>query len=297
MRFRILNRLFLSALLVTAIHATPAMADEDVQIQMIPVRDSIYMLTGQGGNIGISAGRDGILMIDDQYAPLSEKIKTAVASLESGEVKFVLNTHWHGDHTGGNVNFGETATLIAHTNVRKRLSTGQFMKIFKKNIPPAPEAAWPVITFEDAITIHFNGEEVSVMHFPEGHTDGDSVIYFTKSNVLHIGDHMFKDRFPFIDLDSGGSVDGYIQNVERMMDEINEDTLIIPGHGDLASKEDLKIFHAMLQQTSHIIRSKMDEGMSLGEIQSAGLGAKWDDWGKGFISETQWIDIIYEDYR
>ncbi len=193
------------------------------------------MLQGAGGNIGVSVGPDGILIVDDQYAPLADKIKAALKTLGEGKLKFVLNTHWHGDHTGGNAAFGPEAPVIAHENVRKRMATTQTNEFFKSTTPASPKEALPVITFGHSVSIHFNGEEIRAIHFPTGHTDGDSIIYFTTSNVIHMGDHFFTGRFPFVDLDSGGDVEGFTKNVGDVIAKLPAGVKIIPGHGPLST--------------------------------------------------------------
>src|SRR5688572_29298555 len=214
-------------MILTAMVAKAQRNFDDVQIKVERVAGNIYMLVGAGGNIGVSIGDDGILIVDDQYAPLAPKIKEALKGISDKPVKFVLNTHYHGDHTGGNEAFGETAPVIAHTNVRKRMAEG----VPARNIAPSSKGALPVITFDDRLAIHINGEDIRAIHCPGGHTDGDSVIYFTQSKVVHMGDDYFNGRFPFIDLQSGGSVKGLIRNVEKVLSDIPADTKVIPGHG------------------------------------------------------------------
>ena len=266
----------------------------EVQIKSKHLQGQVYFLEGAGGNIGASVGPDGILIVDDQFAPLSEKINAALQKLGAGPIKFVLNTHWHGDHTGGNRNFGQTATIIAHTNVRHRLSTKQFSGFLKKELPAHPKEAWPVITFDESVSIHFNGEEIEVIHFPSGHTDGDSVVFFTDSNVVHMGDHFFNGGFPFVDVSSGGDAEGYIRNVRSVLGRLNEDTVVVPGHGSVASKEDLAVFLRMLTETSQIVRQKIAAGKDLDTITQEGLLQEWTSWGTGFISEKKWINTLYE---
>lgn len=195
----------------------------------------------------------------------------------------MLNTHVHGDHTGGNAHFGRKADIIAHTNVRKRLSGN----------PATPKEALPVLTFDDSLSVHFNGEEIRVLHLPPGHTDGDSVIHFTKSGVVHTGDQFVNAPFPFIDLGSGGDVAGYIKNVETMLEKIPSDAKIIPGHGALATREDPKKFHRMLTETVSIVRKAITEGKTLKQVQAAGLPADYKDWGAGFINVNRWLQIMY----
>ena len=267
-----------------------------VELKATKIQGNIYMLEGvngfAGGNIGVSVGKDGILLIDDQFAPMSEKIRKALAELNSGDLRFVLNTHWHSDHTGGNVKFARDATIIAHTNVRKRvMEEGSTMF---GTVPPLPEEAWPVITFDDSLTIHFNDEPVKVLHHPNGHTDGDSVVYFPKSNVVHMGDLFFVGMFPFVDLDNGGNVLGYSRNIEAIIKQLPEDVQIIPGHGPLANKKDLQDYHEMLVATIEYVRKKILSGNSLTEIQEQGLPEEYQAWEKGFIDAETWIGFIYQ---
>ena len=281
--------------LALALAALPAAAQQQdfskVEMKMIPISGNIYMLQGAGGNIGVSAGSDGILIVDDQYAPLAEKIRVALRLINPGKLKFVLNTHFHGDHTGSNAAFGPEAPIIAQENVRKRLSSEQTVRGNK--VPPSPAEALPVITFADAVSVHFNGEEIKAIHFPHGHTDGDSVIFFTKSNVVHMGDDFFVGRFPFVDLDNGGSVQGLIQNVGKVIAEIPANAKVIPGHGALATVEDLKTYHNMLTVTTETVHMAMEAKKTMEQIQAEGLGEQWKDWGSGFIKADMWIATIH----
>ncbi len=264
----------------------------NVRIKTTHVAGNIYMLEGSGGNIGLSVGDDGVLLVDDQFAPLADKIKAAIGKLSKGKPKFVLNTHWHGDHTGGNVEFGRDAPIIAHTNVRTRLATGQ--KSRGRVIEPSPPEALPVITFDESLSIHFNGEEIRVIHFPHGHTDGDSVIFFGGSNVVHMGDDFFAGRFPFVDLASGGDVEGLSTNVAEVIAKLPADVKIIPGHGPLSSLVDLKAYHRMLVETTDVMRKRISAGKTLQQIKAEGLPDKWQSWGTGFISTDRWIETIYK---
>lgn len=251
------------------------------------VAGNVHMLTGAGGNIGVSAGDDGILFIDDQFAPLADKIRAAIAKIHPGELEFLINTHFHGDHTGSNASFGDEAHIVAHENVRVRLSRG------RGDGDTVPSAVLPVITFEDGMSIFFNGERVRITHLPAGHTDGDSYIYFEESKVAHLGDHFFKDRFPFVDVKNGGNAIGLMKNVEKLVETLPEGTKIIPGHGALADGDDLKRYLAMLQSTIDMVRAGKKSGQSLEEIQAAGFDAKYSDWGSGFINATRWAQIIF----
>ncbi len=262
-----------------------------VEIKVHKVAGNIYMLEGGGGNIGVSVGPDGILIVDDQYAPLADKIKAALKTLGEGKLKFILNTHWHGDHTGGNAVFGPDAPIIAHTNVRKRLAAG--LDLPGRKTPAAPKEALPVITFDHSLAVHFNGEDIRVIHVSPGHTDGDSVIYFPSANVVHMGDQFFVDRFPFVDLASGGDVEGYTKNVSDVLAKLPAGARIIPGHGPLATSEDLKRFHNMLVTTTDSVRKKIAEGKTLAQIQSEGLPEEWKTWGTGFIKQDRWLETIF----
>ncbi len=289
------NRSLLSAFIV-CLTATSIGAQQDfskVEVQATKVGGNVHMLQGAGGNIGVSVGSDGILIVDDQFAPLADKIKAALKTLGDGKLKFVLNTHWHGDHTGGNVVFGPEAPIIAHDNVRKRLATEQKSEFFKRTTPASPKEALPVITFGQSLSVHFNGEEIRVIHFPQGHTDGDSVIFFTNSNVVHMGDDFFAGRFPFVDLESGGSVEGLARNIGEIIAKLPADVKIIPGHGPISSLDDLRAYHRMLVQTVDIVRKKMAAGKFLAEIKSEGLPDEWKDWGTGFIKTDIWIETIH----
>ena len=257
----------------------------NVTIETVPVAGNISMLVGQGGNIGVSAGSDGILIIDDQFAPLADRIKAAIAALGSDTPEFVLNTHFHGDHTGGNGEFGGDSVIVAHENVRLRMAGGG-----------QPAVALPVVTYGDDVSLHFNGEEITLIHMPAGHTDTDSVVMFTESNVIHMGDHFFNGGFPFVDLDSGGTVQGFISNLEKALSWIQDDTAVIPGHGPLATKTDLLNFYNVVRDTAIAIRVMKSQRMSAEEIVAEGLGAEYESWGQGFINEERWIQTVYNSY-
>ena len=296
---RMLRR-FLSLGSVLAALAVSGQADaqrnwDEVVVEAHPVVGNIYMLTGSGGNIGVSVGDDGILIVDDQYAPLADKIKSALRGLHAGPLKFVLNTHFHGDHVGGNPIFGLEATIIAHANVRKRVSTPQRRGV--RTIPAMVEDGWPVITFDEEVSVHFNGEEIKLVHIPEGHTDNDSFIHFTGSDVVHMGDTFFNGRFPFVDLGSGGTVAGLIRNIGHVLTVIGPETRVIPGHGALGDRADLEAYHGMLVATTETVRAMMTEGKTLDEIKAAGLPDQWDGYASDFVPEARWIETVYNSYR
>jgi cyclase len=290
------KKFFILAGLAFCLGTNVANAQQDlskVEVKSTKVAGNVYELEGAGGNIGVSVGADGILIVDDQFAPLADKIKAALKTLGEGKLKFVLNTHWHGDHTGGNAVFGPDAPIIAHDNVRQRLATEQKSEFFKRTTPASPKEALPVITFGQSLSVHFNGEEIKVLHYPHGHTDGDSVIFFTGSNVVHMGDDFFAGRFPFVDLESGGSVEGLVRNVGEIIAKLPAGVKIIPGHGPISSADDLKLYHRMLVETTEIVHKKMAAGKTLDQIKAEGLPEEWKAWGSGFIKTDAWIETIH----
>ncbi len=291
-----MRKISLLAVIFLFLSAMQLMAQQDfskVEIKVQKVSGSVYMLIGSGGNIGASVGEDGIVVVDDEFLPLADKIEAALKGISDKPVKFILNTHWHGDHTGGNPHFGEKAPIIAQENVRKRLSEGGQTRFGK--VEPAPKAALPVITFEDNVTVHLNGEDIRAIHFPHGHTDGDSVIFFPKANVVHMGDDFFNGgMFPFIDLDSGGSVQGMIAGDEKVLAAVPDDVKIIPGHGPLATKDDLRKFITMLKETSAAVQAAINKGQTLDQMKKEKVLAQWDAWGKAFINTDVFTEVLYD---
>ena len=267
---------------------------QDVQVKTTKINGNVYMLQGSGGNVGALVGMDGILIVDDDYKAMSTKLAAALKELGSDKPRFVFNTHWHGDHTEGNEFFGKDSMIIAHVNVRKRLLDPPV--IFGQKTAPYAAFALPIVTYTESMTLNINGEEVRAVHFPNGHTDGDSVIFFKNANVVHLGDDFFAGRFPFVDLDSGGSVQGMINNVAALIRQIPSDAKLIPGHGPLATLDDLKTYHQTLVDTSNLIQAEMKKGKSVDEIKKAGLPEKYKEWGSGFIKTDSWIDIVYRSY-
>lgn len=267
---------------------------QDVTVKTIKVSGNIFMQQGRGGNIGVLVGPEGILMIDDDYRAVNEKLRAALKELGSESPKFIFNTHWHGDHTEGNQFFGKESIIIAHKNVRQRLS--QVNQLFGQKTTPYADLALPMVTYTDSMSIHFGGEEVRAVYYPSGHTDGDSVIFFVKSNVVHMGDDFFVGWFPFVDIENGGSVQGLIKNVGELIRQLPADVKIIPGHGPLASLDDLKQFQSMLIETTDLVQKGMREKKSLDEIKKAGLPEKYKSYGTGFIKTDTWIETIYKSY-
>ncbi len=283
-----------------ALASLPARAQGDdfskIEIKPTKVAGTIWLLEGAGGNIGVSAGPDGLLIVDDQFLPLADKIKAALKGISpDGKLAFVVNTHWHGDHTGGNRAFGKEATIIAQLNVRKRLATPQDRG--GRMSEASPKEALPVVTFEDGVTIWFNGEEIEVVHVPSGHTDGDAIVYFKGANVVHMGDQFFNGMFPFIDLNSGGDLAGYVKNVADTVARIPADAKIIPGHGGLATVEDLKTFHTMLAKTTDYVRAEIAKGMTLEQAKKAGLPDEWKSYASDFITVEKWVETVYTSLR
>ena len=267
---------------------------QEVIVKTQKLTDNVYLLQGRGGNIAALTGMEGILIVDDDYKAVSEKLRDALKDLGSPTPKLILNTHWHGDHTEGNFFFGKDATIVAHINVRKRLLDPP--EIFGTKTPPYPAYALPMVTYTDTMSLHLNGEDIRLVHFPNGHTDGDTVVFFTKANVVHLGDDFFVGRFPFVDVWSGGSVQGLINNIEALIGQIPANAKIIPGHGPLATIDDLKAFHQMLRETSKHVQDQMKSKKTLDEIKKAGFPEKYKTWGEGFIKPDQWAELIYRSY-
>jgi len=273
-----------------------AQADEEkLSVKVTPIKGKLHLLQGKGGNVLASVGEDGILIIDDDYAEYADALHQALQSLAGNEglPRYVINTHWHFDHVGTNGYWGERgAVIMAHANVYQRMSTRQEMKAFNRVVEPSPKPALPQITYGDSVLLHFNGDQLEVQHFANGHTDGDSAVFFVRENVVHMGDHYFKDRFPFVDIGSGGNVISYTANVAAILQRVDDSTIIVPGHGELASRADLERYHGMLTATTALVSAKLDQGMSVEEIAAQGLGDEWAGYGEGFIDTAAWISFI-----
>ena len=290
-----MNKSIIGLLATLAVGTAVAQDAPKVEFIMTQVAEGVYMLKGQGGNIGLSVGADGVFMIDDQYAPLTEGIRAEIAKITDRPVRFLINTHWHGDHTGGNESLGGTGTVIvAHENVRKRMSTDQVMAFFGREVPASPAGALPIITFDSAVTFHLNGEDIRAVHVVNAHTDGDAIIHFPASNVIHAGDVTFIGQYPFIDVDSGGSVNGVIGAVDAILALSDENTKIIPGHGPLSTAADLRPYRSMLVTMRDRIAAMIADGKTLEEVQAAKPSAEYDEaLGKGFINPDNFVKEIY----
>ncbi len=291
-----------SILCIAALAATPAAAqDQDfskVEIRVEKLAPGVAVLFGAGGNIGVSYGEDGNVIVDDQFAPLTDKIAAAVRTLDPDPVRFVVNTHWHGDHTGGNENFGKRgAVIVAHDNVRQRMSTQQVMRSFNTTIPPSPKDALPVVTFGNGMTLHLNGDTLHLLHARNAHTDGDSLVHWIKSDVLHMGDTFFEEvSFPFIDLGSGGSIDGLIAATNQGLELAGPNTRIIPGHGPMARRADLLAYRDMLIDVRGKVAAGMSAGRTLAQIQATRPAARYG-MPDGFIKPDQFVEAVYTSLR
>jgi glyoxylase-like metal-dependent hydrolase (beta-lactamase superfamily II) len=280
--------------------ATTTMNENEVTIRADHVAGSVYVITGRGGNIAISVGDDGVFMIDDQYAPLTPAIRAVIGRLTDQPIRFVLNTHWHSDHTGGNESLGETGSLIvAHDNVRKRMSTDQVMAFWGREIEAAPPGALPVVTFSEAVTFHFNDDTIHARHYPNAHTDGDAVVYFENSDVIHLGDIYWNGAYPFIDTGSGGSIRGMIGAIDAVLPRLSPGADVIAGHGKpTSSRVELKAYRDMLETVADRIQAGIDAGKSLEALQAEKPTAEWDEgWGGGFVDPETWVRMVYEDLK
>jgi glyoxylase-like metal-dependent hydrolase (beta-lactamase superfamily II) len=288
-----------AALLALALCTTTrARAQQDfskVEIKVTKVAGNVYLLEGMGGNIAAIIDPEGIAIVDDQYAPLAPKIKAALATLSPKPVKFIINTHWHGDHTGGNATFAETASILAHANVRKRLVSGG--DGLRGKIPPAEKAALPLVTFEEGLTLYWGDDEVKVLHLKPAHTDGDSAVFFTKANVVHLGDTFFSGKFPFVDYASGGTLKGELEMLEELLPKLPKDVKIIPGHGPVSSVDDVKEYLSMLRETIALVHAGKRAGKTAEQMKAGKIFAKWEAWGKGFINPDFYLDEVLAEMK
>jgi cyclase len=270
---------------------------DTVKIRPIKVDEHIYMLKGSGGNIGVLTGKDGVLMIDDQFAPLSQKIKDAIKSLDPGEIRFLINTHVHGDHSGGNENFKRMGvTVIAHERVRERMMKEHVNKETKE--PPRDKDAWPIVTLTDSVSLHLNDEDIDLLHFGNGHTDGDVIVHFKKANVFHTGDIFVRYGYPYIDASRGGGINGFIAYLDKLLPVMDEHSKVIPGHGELATKADVKLFRDKLTDIRDQVAAALKKGKKVEDIPALGITDKYDaEWGKGFLKGKDYILFIAEDLK
>jgi cyclase len=285
------------AMLVAAIAYAQQQDYSKVEIRAEQLSPTTWMLTGAGGNLGLSVGEDAAFLVDDQFAPLTPKIEAAVAKLTSKPIRFVINTHWHFDHTGGNENFARAGALIvAHENVRKRMSSEQFIEFLNLRVKMEPRAALPAITFARDTTFHLNGDEIRVLHVPAAHTDGDAIVHFRKTDVIHMGDVYFNGFYPFIDTSSGGTIDGVVAAADQALAIAGEGTRIIPGHGPLAKRADLVRYRDMLATVALRVRTAAREGRKLEDVVAAKPTADFDAaWGKGFLTPDRFVEMVYRD--
>ena len=267
-----------------------------VQMKVTKVAGNVYMLEGAGGNIGASVGEDGIVIVDDQYAPLAEKIQAALKGITDKPVRFIINTHYHGDHTGGNAYFQKQAPVIAHDNVRKRLESGGGAGnggSVHLDVKPSRKEELPILTFDHDVTIHLNEDDIRALYFPAGHTDGDSIIFFPKSNVVHMGDDFVTYGFPFIDVESGGSIGGMIDAVEKVIAQLPPDVKVIPGHGPVSSLDDVRAYLRMLRETRDVAQKAIKEGKTLDQMKQAKLLDPWKKYSGDFITEDAFLETLY----
>jgi len=293
--FNKLTTTFILTLGLMVSHFSPANEFDNIEISTIPVSEHIVMLQGKGGNIGVLYGEQGVFLIDDQFAPLTPKIEAAIKKLHPQAVRFVINTHWHFDHVGGNENLGKQGSVIvAHENVRQRLSSEQFIAFFKKKMPAAPNVALPMITFSQDMQFHLNGEDIQISHVGHAHTDGDAIVHFKNANVLHTGDIYFAGMYPFIDGSSAGSVDGVINGVKHILGLIDAKTKVIPGHGALSNQAELASYLSMLTRLRDKFTAAIQAGKSADDLVAEKITADYDEkWGKGFLNPESFTRLMH----
>src|SRR6478735_7415026 len=294
-----MKKIYLCLFLALGLQGLYAQSFDTVKIRPIKVVDNLYMLKGSGGNIGAFFGKDGTLMIDDQFAPLSNKINGAIKTLDPGEIRFLINTHIHGDHSGGNENFKRMGvTVVAHDKVRERMATEQVNKAMNRVTPPREKDALPVITFPDKMSFHLNDEDVELIHLDPAHTDGDIAIHFKKANVFHTGDMFVTYGYPFIDVSSGGTINGFISSLDKMMGMMDDNSKIIPGHGNLCTKADMKAFRDKLADIRDQVAAALKKGKKTEDISALGITDKYDaDWGKGFVKGKDFVTMVADNLK
>ncbi|MDQ3242861.1 MAG: MBL fold metallo-hydrolase [Gemmatimonadota bacterium] len=284
----------LAAFLVAADSGAQDLSQATVKV--VPVASGIYMLEGAGGNIGLSVGKDDAFMIDDQFAPMTPKVRAAIATVTPRPVRFLVNTHWHGDHTGGNENMaGAGAILVAHDNVRRRMSSEQFIAAMQQRIPASPAAALPVVTFSESISFFVNDDSVRAFHVRNAHTDGDAIIIFRRANVMHMGDTFFNGAYPFVDLSTGGSIRGLLAAVDTALARSNAATKIIPGHGPLGTRADLIRYRDVVRTVRDRVARLVIQRRTLAQVLAAKPSAEFDaKWGAAFIKPDVFVTTVYQ---
>lgn len=291
----------LALLISLAFCTAPALAQDfsKAQIKTEKLNDTSYMLTGAGGNIGVSVGEDAVFVIDDQYAPMAPKIRAAIKAITNKPVRFVVNTHYHGDHTGGNEAMGKAnAVIVAHQNVRTRMGKDQLIELINTTFKAQPKVALPVVTFTQEVSFHLNGDEMHVFHVPNAHTDGDVIVHFKNGNLMHMGDLFFNKLYPLIDTGAGGTAEGVVAAVDKALALANDSTRFIPGHGPLATKADLQAYRTMLDTISGRVRQMVKEGKSLKETVAAKPSADFDAvWGNGFLKADLFVEQLYKNIK
>ena len=272
---------------------------DTVKIRPVKLSEQIYMLKGSGGNIGVMIGKEGTLLIDNQFAPLSNKINGAVKTLDPGEIKFMINTHLHGDHSGGNENFYKMgATIVAHDQVRERMMKESFNARANRTTPPRDKEAWPAITFADKLNFHLNDDDIILHHFDAGHTDGDVIVQFKKANVIHTGDAFVRYGYPFIDISSGGGVNGFINTLDKILLLIDDNTKVIPGHGEVATKADVKKVRDNIADIRDQVAAALKKGKKIEDMAALGITEKYDaEYGKGFVKGKDFVLMVAENLK
>jgi cyclase len=296
-----MKKLFLPLAMVVLATTIQAQDDNFDSVQIVPVKvtENLYFLKGAGGNVGVFVGAEGTLMIDDQFAPLSNKINGAIKAISPHDIRFLINTHLHGDHSGGNENFKKMgATILAHNRVRERMSKEQVNPSNNEVTPPRPEDAWPVITFSEKLNVYLNKEDIELLHANPAHTDGDVVIHFKKSNVYHMGDMFVTYGYPYIDYGSGGSINGFVSSLDIFLGMMDENTKVIPGHGELCTKADVKKFRDRLVEIRDEVAAALKKGKKPGEVTSLPIASKYDaEWGQGFTKGKDFILLVAENLK
>ena len=272
---------------------------DTVKIRPVKLSEQIYMLKGSGGNIGVMIGKEGTLVIDNQFAPLSNKINGAVKTLDPGEIKFMINTHLHGDHSGGNENFYKMgAIIVAHDQVRERMMKESFNARANRTTPPRDKEAWPAITFADKLNFHLNDEDIILHHFDIGHTDGDVIVQFKKANIIHTGDAFVRYGYPFIDISSGGGVNGFINTLDKILLLIDDNTKVIPGHGEVATKADVKKVRDNIADIRDQVAAALKKGKKIEDMAALGITDKYDaEYGKGFVKGKDFVLMVAENLK